>query len=102
MNADTNCEQERPVVVDRVLRDIIWRIVYPHGRFGPRERVVLSKIDVTEVFGQVSMQRGGAPVFGYGFCEWVLGRLQFGWRSSPGFFYLFSVALIDACRTTTP
>ena len=64
---------------------------------------MLSKIDVTEAFRQVSVQWAGAPVFGCVFRELVVAdrRLQFRWRSSPGFFCLFSAALEHAHRHTS-
>ena len=40
----------------RVLWDIFRRILYFRRRFGPRVRIVLIKIDVTEEFRQVSVQ----------------------------------------------
>ena len=42
-------------------------------------------------------------MFGYGFHELVVAdrRLQFGWRSSPGFFCLFSAALEHSHRHTS-
>ena len=42
-------------------------------------------------------------MFGYAFRELVLAdrRLQFGWRSSPGLFCLFSAALEHAHRHTS-
>ena len=63
---------------------------------------MLSKIDVTEALRQVSVQWAGAPVFGYVFRELVVAdrRLQFGRRSSPGFFGLFSAALEHTHRHT--
>ena len=92
-----------PVALGRVLRNIIGRILYLRRRFGPRARIVLIKIDVTEAFRQVSVQWAGAPAFGYVFRESVVAdrRLQFGWRSSPGFFCLFSAALEHAHRHTS-
>ena len=103
VNTDTDFEQAPPVELGRVLRDIIWCILYLRWRFGPRARIVLSKIDVAEAFCQVSVRWEGAPVFGYGFSEWVVAdrRLQFGWRSSPGFSCLFSAALEHAHRHTS-
>ena len=64
---------------------------------------MLSKIDVSEAFGQVSVQWAGAPVFGYSFREWVVTdrRLQFGWRGSPGGGCLYSAALEHAHRHTS-
>ena len=50
MNADTDFAQPPPVELGRVLRNIIGRILYLRRRFGPRARIVLSKIDVTEAF----------------------------------------------------
>ena len=88
--------QAPPAELGRVLRNIIGRILYLRRRFGSRARIVLSKIDVTEAFRQVSAQWAGAPVFGYAFYELVVAdrRSQFGWRSSPGFFCLFSACLL--------
>ena len=42
-------------------------------------------------------------MFGYSFHERVVAdrRLQFGWRSSPGFFCLFSAALEHSHRHTS-
>ena len=42
-------------------------------------------------------------MFGYVFRELVVAdrRVQFGWRSSPGFFCLFSAALEHAHRHTS-
>ena len=103
VNDDTDFAQPPPVELGRVLRNIIGRILYLRRRFGPRARIVLSKIDVTEAFRQVSVQWAGAGVFGYVFRELVVAdrRLQFGWRSSPGFFCLFSAALEHAHRHTS-
>ena len=91
VNADIDFEKAPPVELGRVLRDINWRILYLRGQFGPRARIVLSKIDVTEAFRQVSVQWAGAPISGYSFGDWVVAdrRLQFGWRNSPGFFVCF-------------
>ena len=103
VNADIDFQQAPPVALAHVLRDVIWRILYLRGRFGPNARIVLSKIDVTEAFRQVSVQWVRAPVFGYGFREWIDTdrRLQFGWRSSPGFVCMFSAALEHAHRHTS-
>ena len=103
VNADTDFAQAPPVELGRVLRNIIGRILFLRRRFGPRARIVLSKMDVTEAFRQVRVQWAGAPVFGYAFRDFVVAdrRLQFGWRSSPGFFCLFSAALEHAHRHTS-
>ena len=85
VNTDTDFEQAPPLALGRVLRDVILRILYLHRRL-PRARIVLSKIEVTEAFRQVSVQWSGAPVFGCSFHEWVVadGRLQFEWRQRRG------------------
>ena len=66
----------------------------PAPVFWSRRLQRVSKIDVTEAFGQVSVQWVGAPVYGHGFREWVVAdrRLQFRWRSSTGDFCLFAAA----------
>ena len=61
-----------PVELGRLPRSIIGRILYLRRCFGPRARLVLCKIDVTEAFRQVSVQWAGAPVFGYVFRELVM------------------------------
>ena len=103
VDADTDFAQAPRVELGRVLRNIIGRILYLRLRFGPGARIVLSKIDVTEAFRQVSLQWAGAPVFGYVFRELVVAdrRLQFGGRSSPGVFCLVSAALEHAHRHTS-
>ena len=60
-----------PVELGRVLRNIIGRILFLRRRFGPRARIVLSKMGVTEAFRQVRVQWAGAPVFGYAFRDFV-------------------------------
>ena len=91
VKADTDFARAPPVEVGRVLRNIIGHILYLRRRFGPRARIVLSKINVTEAFRQVSVQWAGVPVFGYVFRELVVAdrRLQFGWRNSSGFSVCF-------------
>ena len=88
VNVDTDFDQAPSVELGTVLRDVIWRILNLRRRFGPSARIVLSKIDVSEAFCQVSMQWAGAPEFGYSFREWIVTdrRLQFGCRNSLGFF----------------
>ena len=50
VDADTDFAQPPPVELGRVLQNSIGRISYLRRRFGPRARIALSKIDVTEVF----------------------------------------------------
>ena len=103
VNTDTDFEQDPPVELGGVLRDVTWRILYLRRRFGPGARIVLSKIDVSEAFRQVILQWAVALVFRHSFREWVVTdrRLQFGWRSSPGFFRLFSAAFEHSHRHTS-
>ena len=100
VNTDTDSAQALPVERGRVLRYAIWRILYLRRRFGPRARIVLTKIDVPKVVHHMSVQWTRAPVFGYSLRKWVVSdrRLQFRWRISPGGFCLFSAALEHAHR----
>ena len=86
-----------------MLRDILWRILYSRRQFGPRARIVLSNIDATEAFRQVSVQWVGAPLLGYVFRQWVVADrwLQFGWRNSSRFCCLFSAAVEHTHRHTS-
>ena len=107
VNADTDFALPPPVELGRVLRNVIGRILYLRRRFGPRAHIVLSKINVTEAFRQVSVQWAGVPVFGYVFANWSLPivgcSLDGGVRR--GFSFCFpqpSNTLIATRRTTTP
>ena len=95
VNANTDFEPAPKLRLDRVLRDILWRILFLWQNFGPQERIVISTMDVAEAFRQVGLRWAGAPVFRYVFRDWVVvdRPLQFGWRSSPGVFCFFSSAL---------
>lgn len=104
VNANTNFESAPKLRLGRVLRNIVWRILFLRQKFGPQARIVISKMDVAEAFRQVAVCWAGAPVFGYVFRDWVVvdRRLQFGWRNSPGFFCLFSSALQHSHSETSP
>ena len=106
VNADTDFEQAPTVVLGRVLRDVIWRILYFLRRFGPRARIVLGKIDVTKAFRQVSVQWGGAPVFTvFMNGSWPTVGCSLGGVVLGGSFVCFrqpSNIFIDTRRTTTP
>lgn len=98
VNAETDFESAPPVELGHVLRDFIWRILFPRAKW-PRGRIVLSKMNVPEAFRQVRVSPIGNQVFAYVFQDWiVLDRcLMFGWRYSPGYFCLFSSALLLLC-----
>ena len=62
---------------------------------GPTARIVLCRVDVKDAYRQVLVDPVGAPVFGDAVGEYVVVdlRLQFGWRSSLGFWSLIGFAL---------
>ena len=87
-----------------MLRNIMGRILYMRRSFGPRARIVLSKIDVTEAFRRVSVQRAGALVFGHAFRDLVVADRN-SWMAefARGFcFPQLSNTLIATRRTATP
>ena len=70
LNEDTDYSFASTSELGYVLRDIIWCLLcflYLCQRFGSGERLVLSKIDVTDAFRQVSVEITRAPMFGYVF-----------------------------------
>lgn len=85
-----------------MLRDALLRVLYLRQEHGPGTRIVLSRIDVKDAFRQIPVDPEGAPAFGYRVGNYAVVdlRLQFGWRSSPGFWGLFSAALEHAPITT--
>ena len=56
VNVDTDFEQAPPVELGKVLRGVIGRILNLRRCFSPNARIVLSRIDVSEAFRQVSVQ----------------------------------------------
>ena len=103
VNEDTEFDCAPKCELGHVLRDVSLRVLYLRQKYGPDARIVLARIDVKEAFRQVPVDPEGAPVFGYKFGNHVVVdlRLQFGWRSSPGFWGLFSAALEHAHTHTT-
>ncbi|CAM9703404.1 unnamed protein product, partial [Pylaiella littoralis] len=56
VNADTDFASAPEVKLGKVLRAIVWRILWLRSTFGTSARIVLSKIDVTDAFRQVSVE----------------------------------------------
>ena len=103
VKADTAVGSAPDVELGRVLRDVIWRILFWRAKFGPSARIVMSKIDLTDAFRNVPVRPEKSAVFGYAFGEWVVidGRLEFGWTNSPGYFCLLTGALEHSHAATT-
>ena len=95
VNADTDFATAPPCRRGHVLRDVVRRIAYLRRKVGVSARILLSKMDVKDAFRQVAVEWERSPTFGYVFRDLVVvdRRLQFGWRSSPGFWCLFASAL---------
>lgn len=95
VNHLTEFEKAPRLGLGHVLPDILTRIMYLRQRFGQCAHIVLSKVDVKDAFRQIRVEPAGAPAFGYRVEDTVLVdlRLQFGWRSSPGFWGLAAAAL---------
>ena len=103
VNVDTDVENAPCVELGHVLREVVERILYLRRRFGPRVRIVISKVDIASAYRHVPVRWAGAPVFGFVFGDWVAvdRRLCFGWRSSPAWFSLYSRAIEFAHRHTS-
>lgn len=65
--------------------------------------ILICRIDVKEAFRQIPVDPSRASVFGYTLGDHAIVdlRCQFGWRSSPGFWSLFSSALEHSHTHTT-
>ena len=72
-------------------------------KIGRLAHIAVSKIDVEDAFRQVPVDPAGAPAFGYVVNDLAVVdfRLQFGWRSSPGFWGLMASALEHSHNHTT-
>ena len=95
VNGDTDFSQAPECLLGHVLTDILKRILYLRQMHGVAAEIMLCRIDVKEALRQVVVNPSGASVFAYVFdgVGVVDLRCQFGWRSSPGFWSLFSSAL---------
>jgi len=95
VNADTDFAQAPECLLGHVLFDILSRIVFLPQLHGDEIEILLCRVDVKDAFRQILVDPSGAAVFGYVMGDEVVVdlRCQFGWRSSPGFWSLFSSAL---------
>ena len=86
-----------------VLFYILSRILFLRQLNGEDVEIMLCRVDVREAFRQVLVDPSKASVFGYVMGDVVVVdlRCQFGWRSSPGFWSLFSSALEHSHTHTT-
>lgn len=64
VNVDTDFKLAPEVQVAKVLRDVVWRILWLRVKFGTIARIVLSKIDATDAFQQIAIEWLSAPLFG--------------------------------------
>lgn len=95
VNGDTDFARAPECLLGHVLFEILSRIIFLRQLHGASLQILLCRIDVKEAFRQVPVDPSGASVFGYTMGDQVVVdlRCQFGWRSSPGFWSLFSSAL---------
>ena len=95
VNDDTDFTQAPECRLGHVLTDILRRILFLRQLHRTSAEIVMCRIDAKEAFRQLLIDPAGAPAFGYVFGDQVVVdlRCQFGWRSSPGFWSLFSSAL---------
>ena len=86
-----------------MLRDVLLRVLVLRQLHGPTARIILCCVDVKDAFRLVKVDPVGAPVLGYAMGEYVVVdlRLQFRWRSSPGFWGLMASALEHAHTHST-
>ena len=94
VNGDTEVYAAPPCELGHAFGDV--RILYLRQRHGVVARVMLCRIDVQAAFRQIP----GAPLharFGYVFDEYAVVNLflQFGWRTSPGYWDL--ILVVGAC-----
>ena len=95
VNDDTDFSFARSCELVHVLRDILLRVLFMRKMHDPTAGIVLCRVDVKDVFGQVLVDSVGAPVFEYAMGEYVVVdlRMQSGWRNSPAFWGLMPSAL---------
>ena len=103
VNADTDFDRAPECLLGHVLFDILSRILFLRQLHGEEAEIMLCRVDVREAFRQVVVDPSRAAVFGYVMGDSVVVdlRSQFGWRSSPGFWSLFSSALEHSHTHTT-
>ena len=103
VNDDTMFSSAPTCELGSVLRDVLMRVLLLRQSHGADARIVLCRIDVKDAFRQVPVDPAGAPVFGYvaGGHVVVDLRLQFGWRTSPGFWGSVASALENSQTHST-
>ena len=104
VNANTDFAQPPPRRVGSRVAKYYGAHLVSASRFGPRARIAVNKIDVTEAFRRVSVQRAGALVFGHAFRDLVVADRN-SWMAefARGFcFPQLSNTLIATRRTATP
>lgn len=86
-NAVTDFTTTQPCQLGVVIRDVLWRILYPRRTFGDGARIVLRTMDAKYAFRQVPVEWERSPTFGYVFRDLIVGdkRLKFGRRNYLGF-----------------
>ena len=95
VNADTDFFRALTYERGGVLRKVLMRILFLRQKFGPSARIVISKLHVKEAFRQVLVDPSRAAYFGYTFGDMAVVELclEYGWRSSPGFWGLLASAV---------
>ena len=90
VNGDTDFSVAPTCELGYVFADVCRRLLYLHQRHDVVARVMLCRIDVKDAFRQIPVDPLHAAKFGYAFDEYAVMDLflQFGWRSSPGFWTL--------------
>ena len=103
INEDTDFDCAPPCELGYVLRDVLLRVLYLRQKHGPGAHIVLSRTNVKYACRHLPVDPEGSPAFGYRVGNYAIVhlRLRFGWRSSPGFWGLFSAALEHAHNHTT-
>ena len=95
---DTDFSAAPPCELGHVFDHVCRRIPYLRQRHGVVARVMLCRIDVKDSFRQIPVDPLHAAKFGYVFDEYAVVDLflQFGWRSSPGYWDLVASSLEHA------
>ena len=103
VNDDTDFSSSPSCELGHVRQDVLLRVLFLRQKHAPTARIVFCPVDVKYAFRQVFVGPVGAPVFGCAMGGYVVVdlRLQFGWRSSPGFWGLMASALEHAHTHST-
>ena len=84
------------------MHEVVQRVLGLRVKLGDRARILIQKMDVKNAFRQIAVGPDEAGVFGYVLGEFLFVdlRLQFGWRGSPGCWWVISAAMQHAQRNT--